>query len=324
MYYTIHHLTQYRYSEPITENVMEVRKQPLSDAIQTCLSFSLTTLPQAEIHDYVDGWQNRVHHFSIVRPHKRLEIVSQALVQVGEQPHPAPGEATLALWPALQTEGRSLAMWDYLRPSHYVQFTPAMRTFAAEFHATTHEVDPFTLLSHIQEAIYTRFEYEQDATRFDSPAEHVLETGAGVCQDFTHLMIGVARLAGIPARYVSGYLFHREGAHDRSTDDASHAWVEAWLPGWGWVGFDPTNNLVVKRRHIRVAIGRDYADVTPTRGVFTGQATSSLKVAVKVLAAEAPPTHLPAPTPSTWAMAEDEGESDATAVLLQQQQQQQQ
>lgn len=319
MYYTIHHLTQYRYSEPITESVMEVRKQPLTDSTQRCLSFKLTSAPTTSIHNYADAWGNTVHHFTIARPHQRLEIVSQALVQVMEHPHPQPGELSQALWEALRRQRTNFDLWDYLNESHYVQFRPAVLDFAAEFKSAAAHTDPFTLLLQLSNAIYTRFDYEQESTRFDSPVELVLEHGKGVCQDFTHLMLCTARHVGIPARYVSGYLFHREGASNRSAEDASHAWVEAWLPGWGWIGFDPTNDRVVHQRHIRVAIGRDYADVTPTRGVFTGQATSELKVAVDVRAAEAPPESIPEPTPTGWSNVPDEAD-----LLAQQQQQQQQ
>lgn len=113
---------------------------------------------------------------------------------------------------------------------------------------------------------------------------------AGVCQDFAHIFIAIARRLRIPCRHVSGYLFHRRADHDRSAPDSSHAWVEAYLPELGWIGFDPTNNLVAGERHITVALGRDYADVPPTRGVFKGNAASELRVGVQVTPAkQAPP-----------------------------------
>ena len=132
----------------------------------------------------------------------------------------------------------------------------------------------------INEAIHGRFTYRQQVTGVDSPIDDALESGDGVCQDFAHVMIALVRRLGIPGRYVSGYLFH--GSGDTSADGATHAWVEALLPGLGWVGFDPTNNVLAGTRHIRVAIGRDYADVPPTKGVFRGRSANELAVAVQV------------------------------------------
>ena len=139
--------------------------------------------------------------------------------------------------------------------------------------------------------IYDAFDYEIGVTEVHSPIEHALEEKRGVCQDFAHIMIAIARGWGIPARYVSGYLYHRRKGQDRSGDDATHAWVEAYLPSLGWVGFDPTNDIQAGERHIRVAVGRDYADVPPTRGTFKGGAESELAIAVSVEPTQAPVRH---------------------------------
>jgi transglutaminase-like putative cysteine protease len=138
-------------------------------------------------------------------------------------------------------------------------------------------------------AIYARFEYRRNATRVDSPIDEALESRRGVCQDFAHIMIALGRHLGVPCRYVSGYLFQQSDREVRSTDGATHAWVEALLPGMGWVGFDPTNDMVAGDRHIRVAIGRDYADVPPTRGVFKGLSAVKSELAVAVAVGTAQP-----------------------------------
>ena len=123
----------------------------------------------------------------------------------------------------------------------------------------------------------------------DSPIDHALESRQGVCQDFAHIMIALTRRIGIPCRYVSGYLFHKAGDKTRSAEGATHAWVETLLPGLGWVGLDPTNNVLAGERHVRTSVGRDYADVPPTKGVFKGSADSQLLVAVHVAPSDAPP-----------------------------------
>jgi transglutaminase-like putative cysteine protease len=175
-----------------------------------------------------------------------------------------------------------------------------------------------TTLRDLNQAIYDKFSYTPKSTRVDSPIDEALLSRQGVCQDFSHIMIALVRELGIPCRYVSGYLYHGEGTADRSTPGATHAWVEALLPGLGWVGFDPTNNLVASNRHIRVAVGRDYDDVPPTRGVFTGDAKSELSVDVKVELSEAPILE-DAPLSNVWVGVEPEEQ-----LLLNQQAQQQQ
>jgi transglutaminase-like putative cysteine protease len=171
------------------------------------------------------------------------------------------------------------------------------------------EGDPLSALKALSARIHEAFEYESGITEVHSPIEVALEAGRGVCQDFAHIMISVARAWRIPARYVSGYLCRSRNQKDRSDDGATHAWVEVWLPSLGWTGFDPTNGVMAAERHIRAAIGRDYADVPPARGTFKGIAESELAIAVQVEPTKAPirhedflrvarPMSSPVPTPS--------------------------
>ncbi|HYE45091.1 MAG TPA: transglutaminase family protein, partial [Caulobacter sp.] len=134
----------------------------------------------------------------------------------------------------------------------------------------------------LSKAIYDSFGYEAGVTRAESSIDEALEARRGVCQDFAHIMITIARDWGLPARYVSGYLFTDRKKGDRSDPDATHAWVEVFLPSQRWVGFDPTNNMLTCDRHVAVAIGRDYGDVPPSRGVYKGNAESQLAVDVAV------------------------------------------
>jgi transglutaminase-like putative cysteine protease len=142
--------------------------------------------------------------------------------------------------------------------------------------------DPLTALRRLNEALYEAFDYAPGVTEADSPIDHALETHEGVCQDFSHIMLAICRNWGIPARYVSGYLFTDRSEGDRSDPDATHAWIEAFLPSLRWVGFDPTNNMLAGERHVAVAVGRDYGDVPPSRGVYKGEEDSQLVVGVSV------------------------------------------
>lgn len=281
MLYTVRHVTRFAYESPISESVMEVRMQPRTDANQRCIQFGLTTVPVSRVLMYQDHDGNIVHHFGIPARHSRLTLTAEALVEVGPAPL-IPYDLGEGSWEQLDAITASGEFWEYLNPSPYTKPTARLEKLASEIRLDRAE-DPLLLLRRLNTEVYDRFEYSPQSTRVDSPIDEALETRKGVCQDFAHIMIALVRPLGIPCRYISGYLFHQERA-DRSSESATHAWVEAYLPDIGWVGFDPTNNRLAEERHVQVAVGRDYADVPPTRGVFRGVSAvrSELAVAVRV------------------------------------------
>jgi transglutaminase-like putative cysteine protease len=173
--------------------------------------------------------------------------------------------------------------WEMLLPSEFTEPTEALDDLATHLEVRRRD-DPLMVLHQLNQQMYEYFDYKPQSTKVDSPINLALGTRTGVCQDFAHIMITLVRSKlRIPCRYVSGYLFHGESDMDRSVRSATHAWIEAFFPHLGWVGFDPTNWLVAGDRHIRTAIGRDYADVPPTHGIFRGRANSELTVAVRVM-----------------------------------------
>lgn len=286
MYYSILHKTRFRYSAPVSEHMTEVRMCPRSEGMQRCLQFELKTTPGAAIHSYIDYYGNRVHHFGIPAQHRLLTITAEAIVVFTAPPH-LPDALGAEAWAHLDALTAAENHWDFLAPSQFAHPTPLLDALAAELHVVR-RADPLILLRELTAQMYGAFAYAPQSTRVDSPIDEALATRKGVCQDYAHIMIALLRRIRIPARYVSGYLFHRSEDRDRSAEDATHAWVEAYLPGLGWIGFDPTNNLIAGDRHIRAAVGRDYADVPPTRGVYKGTAESTLEVGVKVMPTEAP------------------------------------
>jgi transglutaminase-like putative cysteine protease len=187
-------------------------------------------------------------------------------------------------WDRLKSEFVRGQQFDFLRPHGYAVETPALTDFVRAFEIDAlRRADPLTATRKLSHVVYGAFDYETGITEADSPIDHALAEGRGVCQDFAHIMIAICRDWGLPARYVSGYLFtDRAQKHDRSDPDASHAWVEVFLPSLRWVGLDPTNDIPAGERHVHVAVGRDYNDVPPSRGVFKGEAESELEVAVSV------------------------------------------
>jgi len=315
MFYSIRHVTRFQYSASITESLTEVRMQPRTEGLQRCLKFELTIQPRARLQAYRDHLGNVVHHFDIPGKHKELKITAESTVEVSEMP-PLPDEVGLDMWEELERVKNSGEHWDYLMPSVFVPRSPLLDELIADWKLDRTD-NPLSLLRRINTAIFESFDYVPKATSVDSPIDHALGDRRGVCQDFAHIMLALLRRLGIPARYVSGYLYHGK-YHDRSEANATHAWIEAWLPELGWIGFDPTNNLLATERHIRTAIGRDYTDVPPTRGVFKGTANSELSVGVQVVPAEAPLIEEALLPVSTW-VAPAPVEDD----FLQQQQQQQ-
>ncbi len=286
IYYSIRHQTRFRYSTQISESSMEVRMQPRSEGNQHCLEFSLLTDPPATTTSYRDHNNNIVHHFNIPGRHGQLTINAESLVQVMPSPL-IPEGLPFQIWEELDMLTETDEYWDALAPSRFAHPSDPLYQFMQE-HTIERTSDPLTLLRTLNSTIYTSFEYVPHSTTVDSPIDEALRDRRGVCQDFAHIMITIVRELGIPCRYVSGYLYHRTEDRDRSEEDATHAWVEAFLPTLGWVGFDPTNDLIAAERHIRTAIGRDYADVPPTIGVFKGNADSELDVGVRVAPTEAP------------------------------------
>jgi len=294
--YLVRHTTTFRYEPAVRESVMEVRLQPRSEANQRCLSFHLDVNPPANLTQYRDFTGNTVHHFDIAGSHTEVGVTAQSTVQVDSVPAPRTSEA--GDWADLDATSAGEDHWEMLLPSQFAHSSEALEQLANELRCERRG-SPLELLTVLNEGIYKLFAYVPNSTKVDSPIEEALQSRQGVCQDFAHIMIALVRPLRIPCRYVSGYLFHSEAEderRDRSLEGASHAWVEALVPRLGWTAFDPTNNLIGGDRHIRVAIGRDYADVPPTRGVYKGEARSELSVVVTVSPSDAPPPEQPAPS----------------------------
>jgi transglutaminase-like putative cysteine protease len=288
MVYSIRHFNRYRYSKPVSQSTLEVRMHPRSEYTQRCFTFELSISPKARLFSYMDHLGNTIYHFDMPLPHTELIIVADALVDV-EQPYDLPDKLSADSWKELDELVSGDDFWDMLMPSQFARSSSELEELAVKLGVEKRNGrDPLTVIRDLNRSLYDEFEYARESTSVDSPIEDALSCRRGVCQDFAHIMITMLRNLRIPSRYVSGYLYRDAEHKDRSAEGATHAWVEALLPGLGWVGFDPTNNLIAETRHIRTAIGRDYADVPPTKGTLLGSssAASELKVRVKVTMAD--------------------------------------
>ncbi|HWA98743.1 MAG TPA: transglutaminase family protein [Pirellulales bacterium] len=276
----VQHETCLTYSDSVTESLAEVRMEPVSDEHQSCRSFSLMIKPGAEVFRYQDGFGNRVHHFNVLSACRTLGVVAASVVET----HPANGRlaSSRATWP-LNLEALEMPCYGFLGFRGPVRATPLLEPLLERL--CPNEgclVGEFVL--RVADYIAHHFEYARDVTLASSPIDDLLSQGKGVCQDFTHLMIAVLRSFQIPARYVSGYI------HRPNKDSQSHAWVEAWLPDVGWCGIDPTNRTEVNEHFIKVAVGRDFSDVAPNKGVYRGRAEEGILVRVETRALERLPS----------------------------------
>jgi transglutaminase-like putative cysteine protease len=276
----IQHETRLQYSHPVAEWLAEYRVEPVSDDDQSCQTFHLGLSQHANIAQYRDGFGNRVHHFNLLNPNLEVRALAASVVET----HPVPKDrsASAAAWP-LDPAGLPLGVLDFVqfrgpvRPSHALAgLAAALAPAAGERVADV----AFRVSTHI----HTHFRYVTKATNAGSPIDDVLDKGMGVCQDFAHLMLGLLRSFGVPARYVSGYI-HRPGKESQS-----HAWAEAWVPDLGWVGIDPTNDVAVNDHFVKVAVGRDYTDVPPNKGVYCGAGQETILARVETRELERLPT----------------------------------
>lgn len=264
MRFQVTHTTSYDYSVPIRESHMEVRLQPPEGVGQHVAEFRLDVRPPATLGHYVDGFGNHVHYFDRLPAHESLQITSRSVVETAAE-QPSDLEELLPL--------------DLLRFASPVVDCPGGRRLARRIRlpeAAGAEQTNVAMRA-LARLIAREFEYRPLSTTVQTTVDEVIALRSGVCQDFAHLFIAVARTLGVPARYVSGYVHDGE---EREIEGASHAWAEAYLPERGWTPYDATHPETSRERYVRVAVGRDYHDAAPTRGVFLGSATTALHALV--------------------------------------------
>jgi transglutaminase-like putative cysteine protease len=272
------HRTRFDYSAEVSQAHSEVRKTPPETGLQHVVSSTLSVLPPTTVAVHRDYFGNIVHHFNILEPHSCVEIVAESIVETTDDvccgPEAAPDPRP---WKERWSE--------YLTWSRAVPATDEYATIRHGVDSNLSAPEFLSALSDLGATFGERFRYDPEATHVHSIPKELFEQGGGVCQDLAHALIGVLRLAGVPSRYASGYIYQPSKEKDGGQVQgaaASHAWVQAWHPDNGWVGIDPTNNKLVDWQYVRAAIGRDYYDVQPVRGVFYGEAEQQLTIEVRV------------------------------------------
>jgi transglutaminase-like putative cysteine protease len=245
------------------------------------LDFQVQVQPTTKVYEYetIGGF---VNHFAVIDPHEELDIVAQSVVETVHRDLFTTLDLVSEDLVAHSSAVYLQAYGEFLSESPYVQLLPGVEAITSKVMGTS-GVNTAKFILNLKDLIFEQFAYKTDVTNVHSLLNEVLDLSAGVCQDFSHLMIACCRQAGIPARYVSGYLYLGEGDHLRGTE-ATHAWIEVLMPDESWLAVDPTNNILADERYVKVHVGRDYSDVTPIKGIFVGFGTSRMDVTVAVQA----------------------------------------
>lgn len=295
MHLALRYVTTFTYDTEVSESHNSLRASPAQTPHQRLLRYEVDVSPTSRIVSYHDYWGTRVDSFGVVGKHSRLTVAADAEVETSSPTSPGNGGP----W-------RDAAYRDefheYLTPTPHATWTDRIAGWAAD---AVHRCTTVTeAAAAIQAAVGAQLDYEPGATVVGTSVEEVFAHGRGVCQDYAHLALAAFRSLGLPARYVSGYLYAADSSSgDSPTDDdeievSTHAWVEVHVPDHGWWGLDPTNQLVVGERHVKIGHGRDYEDVTPLRGVYHGAAESGGLEAKVKMSPRGLERHRPATPPS--------------------------
>jgi transglutaminase-like putative cysteine protease len=317
----IRYRTQFTYDSPVRESHNELRACPTTDDRQQLIGYRVTVSPSARVLAFTDYWGTRVDAFGLRAPHSQIEIVAEAAVETGRR-RPIDTQPTMA---ALQDPAFADLHAEYVRPTRHTDWGESIHRDARRL-VERNGPDLVRTVLAIHGLVGARLEYVPGATDIGMPVEEVFAGGKGVCQDYAHLAVALCRSVGIPARYVSGYLFTRNDATGEDVEDGgvarvqTHAWFEASLPGFGWFPLDPTNRTEVSTRHVKIGHGRDYDDVPPLRGLYSGTAVPTVHASVEIRRMDVtrqPTTTVPPPLPRSV-------EARHRLEVAQQQQQQQQ
>jgi len=268
------HSTGYAYKSPVTASFNEARLTPRSDSGQNVILNRVETVPATRSYRYVDYWGTAVTSFDLHAPHTELEVTSSSVVETdkGELPEEKVG------WEDLSSVAVIYRFDEVLSPTHY---TPTSKRIVRVGQKIAKDHDPQEAVTAAANWVHSELEYVAGTTGVHSSGLDAHREGKGVCQDFAHLTLILLRGMGIPSRYVSGYLHpNREAGVGDTIDGQSHAWIQAWTGGW-W-NYDPTNDAEINEQYISVGVGRDYSDVSPLKGIYSGEGSTDLDVVVEI------------------------------------------
>jgi len=273
--FNIHHITKYEYDRPVKESVNEIKIYPFNNSAQHVLYHEINITAHPEIMVATDYWGNRTGMFNLMPSHTELVVESKLIVRnnLPEQDL----KTFCGGFKELQSEIKKDLFLLELSRDEKPELHDGIKAIAEEIKTSKAVMQ---VIENCSKFIFENFQYVKGITTIETTVEEILELHSGVCQDFAHVMLKVLRYLHVPGRYVSGYICPNKNG--MRGEGATHAWVEAWVPGYGWAGIDPTNNVWVSNHHVKLAVGRNFNDCSPVKGTFKGPAKQSLSVYVSV------------------------------------------
>ncbi len=275
--YKIKHLTRYSYTSTVIDCVNQIMLYPIADDKLVVKHHEIHISHDPDLEVFLDYFGNRVGVFSVVKPHKELTIESIAEIITNPIQFPMDEYPAADQWKNLEEIRHDFAFMDFLTEEPFASHDIMKAILDQVVDLNEKPLKNALVLS---EYVYDNFSYERGVTSVETPMQEIWDLKAGVCQDFAHILLVMLRMYGIPARYVSGYICPKE--EGVRGEGATHAWVEAYIPFYGWLGLDPTNNTIVNDGHVRIALGRNFNDCTPVKGTYKGSGEHTLEVTVNI------------------------------------------
>jgi transglutaminase-like putative cysteine protease len=275
--YHIKHITRYTYASTVIDCSNQIMLYPINDSLQIVKSHELKITNDPVVEIFTDFFENKVGVFSVVKPHNELMIESNIVVSTTPVISPVDDKIPEEQWEELKKLCSIFPYMDFMHREKFAADEEIKKLLAGKVNSSQ---TPLVCANILSEYVFTNFEYKKGVTSIETQVDEILKLKAGVCQDFAHILLVMLHMTGIPARYVSGYICPKN--HELRGEGATHAWVEAYIPFFGWLGLDPTNNCIVSDRHVRLAIGRNFSDCTPVKGTYKGSSEHTLEVSVVI------------------------------------------
>lgn len=317
--FSIHHITKYNYQNPVRDSANQIVLFPVKDEYQEVLRHELHITGEPNLDIFVDYYGNEIGSFMHAEPHTELLIDSKLDVITRARPLPPDDISREDQWQHLHAIRHQVPFIDFLRQElfhalHEVRDLEGIRR--------SREYTPLEAARRLNQYVYTHFKYIKGITSVETMADEIWKIKAGVCQDFAHILLVMLRMIEIPARYVSGYICPNKAL--LRGEGATHAWVEAFIPFYGWIGLDPTNNCMVEDLHVRLAVGRSFLDCSPVKGTYKGTSENTLEVGVAVCYEDGRTSEGTATILSSQTVKTDANQNSYRRFMEMQQQQQQQ
>lgn len=276
--FEIQHITRYVYESPVRDSANQIILFPIKDNYQDVLKQELTITGNPSVDTYIDYYGNEVGSFTYSEPHMVLTINSKIWVTTKHRESPVNDIFPSQQWEDLRRLQFMVPYIDFLKQEYFEGLDQLKQVVGQE---NMEEESPYQVALRFCRYVYDTFEYIKGVTTVETTLDEIWKLKAGVCQDFAHILMEMLRMVKIPARYVSGYICTSKKAGFRG-EGATHAWAEAYIPDYGWLGIDPTNNCIANETHVRLAVGRNFTDCSPVKGIYKGASNHKLEVAVSV------------------------------------------